>query len=1118
MSGTPAGEWLIHKAFELQVRKTPNAIALIHGATEITYDELNRRANAIAWQLRAQGAGRGDLIGVYLRRTEWLVASLLGVLKAGGAYVPLDPAYPDERLALMAADAQLRHVVAGSAEPLPWHAGAVTIDAAAPGGSGADLEVQGRSDDAAYVIYTSGSTGRPKGVVMEHRNTRNLIQWVLRNYSQAELGGALFAGSMSFDFSITEVFPALLSGGTVVQVDNLLVLHEVPACARVSMICAVPSVMAALLQRPLPPSVRTVNLGGEAVSRTLVQRVFANPGVQRVLNLYGPTECTTYTTAHEITCEETGKVPLGRPIDGALITVRDPQGAEVAQGTVGELWVGGPVVARGYLRRPELTAAAFVDTPELGRVYRTGDLVSVEGGLVWYHGRVDHQVKIRGFRIELGEVEAALATHPLVRHAVVLATTDAQGAGTLVGFAECASHLDEQELRGHLSRRLPPHMVPGRIVVLDRIPVWPNGKADRDALAALPLPAPAIRDIVAPRSELEQQVWDISSTALGRSGFGVLDTFGELGGHSLTAARIAALARAAFNVPLSPLDILAKTTVAGLAGVISARVAAASSPPARDTPVRWTGRSTFPLTAAQREFWTIRTLYGPQATTVAVRMRITGLTDPALIQRALTGLVARHEVLRCAYTGTADGELTATVRPPSTVELTEVAIEDSAIDAVTRPFSLTGDEPALRAIVARGEEGLDLVVATDHLVFDGWSVGVLLRELATDLARALRGDPPAQATGQWQVGDLAVAEQPYRQSPDDVSYWCDLLDGAVAPHDLPGTPADGDPGLAGRYEQALSIRLGHSVAELASVLEVSAFTVYLGALAIVVSGLTGRGDTLLSAAYARRDEPGSEEVIGPLLGVLPIRCQVDPRRGFADLAREIAHATAAGLGHADLAFEQMVAKVARQAGAPALPVMLSLQPPGVPVRVAADAVLVELVGELRGGGNPHVLSFSVNDTAQGPTLAVEYPRHRFCSADAEALTARLVGVLQAVVADPGKAIGDIEPLVQDEPATRLDTGPAPTHLRANRIPAPLSTVMQEFVAGVWAEVLGVEQVYANDDFFALGGHSLSATRVTGRLRELLGSEIAVRILFDHPVLAHFASAIEQQLLDEEAMA
>ncbi|GIH02946.1 hypothetical protein Rhe02_10130 [Rhizocola hellebori] len=1009
MAGTPAGDWLIHKAFELQVRKTPAAIALIHGATEITYDQLNRAANAIAWRLRAQGARRGDLIGVYMHRTEWLVAALLGVLKAGGAYVPLDPAYPAERLALMAADSQLRHVVAESAEPLPWLAEVAVIAAHAPGGLEDNLDGEGRADDAAYIIYTSGSTGRPKGVVIEHRNTHNLIDWLLANYDAAELGGALFSGSMAFDFSIAEIYPALLSGGTVVQIDNLLALPEAPARDRVTTICAVPSAMAALLAQPLPPSVRTVNLSGEAASRALVERVYANPGVTRVLNLYGPTECTTYATAYEVPRDETGMVPLGGPIDGATLSVRDADGAPVVEGTVGELWVGGAGVTRGYLRRPELTEAAFVELAGMGRAYRTGDLVSVEGGLVYYHGRVDHQVKVRGFRVELGEVEATLVAHPLVRNAVVLARTDDEGAASLVGYAECDSGPDEPELRAHLARQLPEYMVPARILLLGQIPVLPTGKADRTALAALPIPAPRTRDAVAPRSAVEGELFRISANALGHSGFGVLDRFGEVGGHSLTAARIAALARVAFDVALSPLDVQTHPTVAELASLITARSDSGThTVPDGVRPVRQHGRRVYPLTAAQREFWTIRELSGPEATTIAVRLRLSGVTGAWPVQQALNAVVARHEVFRCAYARTADGALTATVQDACTVELTEAS-------AAMQPFSLDGSEPALRAVMTRSGDGLDLIVATDHLVFDGWSVGVLMRELASDVAAALRGDTPMSAGNRWQVGDLAVAEESQQVSASDVAYWRDRLAEAAAPHDLPATPSAADESmLYGRHSRALTVEYGQSVARMASEIGVSPFAVYLAALAVVVNGLTGRADTLLSAPYARRDEPGAEALVGPLLGVLPLRCQVEPGRAFADLARELTRLTAEGLSHTDLSFEQMMAPVAREPGQPALPVMLSMQPPDVPVRASADGVHVELVGEIRGGGNPQVLSVFVNDTADGPELAVEYPPARFGSADAEAFAARLMRVLDAALENPYRSVGSIALLSDQE--------------------------------------------------------------------------------------------------------
>ena len=1015
----------IHEAFEQQARSTPDRVAVIHGDKELSYRQLNRTANRIAGRLRERGVTRGTLVGVHCERTEWLVPALLAVLKAGGAYVPLDPAYPAERLALIVSDAQLDHVVTGAGQPLPWLGGAdavlLSADPVADGFDAAvldhNLDVAGEASDAAYVIYTSGSTGHPKGVVVEHRHTLNLVRWVVRSHDPEELRGSLFAASICFDFSVMEVFPPLLSGGTVIQAENVLALTSLPARDRVTLVSAVPSVASTLLHDPLPPNVRSVNLGGEPVSGALVERVYANPGVRRVRNLYGPTECTTCTTCYEIPRGASDPVPLGHPVDGAVLTVRDEQGRQVPDGTVGELWVDGPVVARGYLHRPEQTAAAFVQTPGYGRAYRTGDLVSVIDGLLHFHGRADQQVKVRGFRIELGEVESALVSHPLVHHAVVLAASDEHGVGGLIGFAECAEagtgdRPDERVLRAYLTDQLPEYMVPGRIMMLARIPVTDSGKADRQALAALPVPVLDLPDAVVPRNDTERRLLDIAAVALGRGGFGVLDRFADLGGHSLTAARICAEAAAAFGVPLSPIDVLAGSSVADLARVITERTAATPGAPPRRQPA-----AVYPATAAQREFWMIRELGGPNATTVALRFQLAGVSEVAVVRRALDAVVQRHEVLRCRYGLDPDGRLSAQLAAPTPVEMVEVAADE--LESRTRwlvdcPFALDGAGPVLRAVVARTTDALELVVATDHLVFDGWSVGVLMRELAGDLAAVLRGEPPATAGDRLQVGDLGRHEERLfaERAAVDAEHWCRVLTGASSLHDLPGTPTGGHG--VGRHHLALPADLGPAVIALAARLRVTPFAVYLAALAVVLNGLSGRADLVLSAPYARRGHAGTDKVIGPLLGMLPIRVEVTPGKPFTTLADEVARATAEGLGHTDLSFEDMVAAVDRAPGAPALAVMLSLQPATVPVSARADEVRIDLVTEVRGGGNPDVLSCYLNETVDGLGLAVEYPQARFGPADAESLAQRLVLVLDAVLADPDRAAGTVGLLSDDE--------------------------------------------------------------------------------------------------------
>ncbi|MFI6325613.1 amino acid adenylation domain-containing protein [Nonomuraea sp. NPDC050556] len=693
---------------EAQTRRTPDHPAVIAGTTRLTYEELDHRANDVARTLVTQGVGRGDLVGVCLHRDDWLVPALLGVWKAGAAYVPLDPAYPEERLRFMTEDAQVTTVI--------------TQDTLKNLAQGEPVRVDGDSTDAAYVIYTSGSTGTPKGVVVEHRNTMNLLRWEAEHYTAEELGGMLATASICFDPSVSQLFLPLVAGGTVILADNLLSLPTLPARDEVTTVYGVPSALAVLLKEPLPGGVRAVFSGGEPLTAALVRRIYANPGVRRVLNLYGPTECTTTCAVAEIPRDYAGEPSLGGPIAGAIFDIRD-----------GELWISGPVVTRGYLRQP------FDGT------YRTGDLVKVVDGELRFAGRADDQVKVRGYRVELGEVEATLAGHPAVRRATVLAERDADGVAYLVGHVE-AAEVTEPELRAWLRERLPDHLIPTRIGVADLLPLGPNGKVDKRALPRLGAARTREKPMTAPRTDDERLVTEVIAEVLGLPEVGVHDHFADLGGHSLAAARVVTELSRRLGHPVPLAAFLSHPTAAGLA----AHRAEAPELVRR-------GRTTHPLTDMQREFWTLTRLHpDTPVTTLGIRFRIDN-TDR--ISDALNALVAEHEVLRSTVEVGRDGVPYAVVHPPVPVPLGRHAKGENP---ATHVFDLTSEVPLMWASLCEDE----LVVVVDHFAFDGASVAVLMRALAGE-----PGEAPAV-----QVGDVATQQ---RQDLDGHrEYWRQELDGA----------------------------------------------------------------------------------------------------------------------------------------------------------------------------------------------------------------------------------------------------------------------------------------------------------------------------------------------------
>ncbi|HJX27116.1 MAG TPA: non-ribosomal peptide synthetase, partial [Thermoanaerobaculia bacterium] len=508
-------------------------------------------------------------------------AAVLAVLKAGGAYLPLDPAYPADRLSFLLADSGASIVLTEQsvAAALPAFAGTlVPVDGDPAGGEEEGPRGFLHPDQMAYAIYTSGSTGAPKGVLVRHGSAVARITWALSAYPREVLAGVLAATSLCFDLSVFELFAPLAAGGAVILADNALALPSLPAASAVTLVNTVPSAMAELLSNgALPRSVRVVNLAGEPLRRDLAARIYAQEGVEEVHNLYGPSEDTTYSTGARAERGDEREPAIGRPLPNTRAYLLDAGLRPVPVGLPGELWLGGAGVARGYLRRPDLTADRFRPDPlgpsSGGRLYRTGDLARQrENGTLDYLGRIDRQVKIRGFRIEPGEIETALLAHPGVRQAAVEVREIAGGQALVAYVVGPEDRVDPPrpaaaELRRLLRRHLPEHMVPAFFVPLAALPLTPNGKLDRKALPA-PEQQLAGEGYVAPRTPLEEVLAGIWAELLGLERVGIHDDFFAIGGQSLLAAQLVAHVREIFPGELPLRTLFAGPTVAGLAAAL----------------------------------------------------------------------------------------------------------------------------------------------------------------------------------------------------------------------------------------------------------------------------------------------------------------------------------------------------------------------------------------------------------------------------------------------------------------------------------------------------------------------------------------------------------------------
>jgi len=570
----------LHDFVTRQAEKTPDTVALVCGSERMSYRELNARANQLAYYLIQRGAGPEVLVGIHSDRSTNMLVGILGILKSGSAYVPLDPNYPKERIHHILDDSQASLVVtqAAMAGELPEFTGQrICLDSDWPAISQESIAnpvVSVKPENLAYVLFTSGSTGRPKGVAIEHRSAATFVHWAQEVFSPKELDGVLLSTSICFDLSVFEMFVPLSAGGKVILCDNALYLPTLAAKNEVTLINTVPSAMAELLRMGgVPDSVKTVNLAGEALPDALVEQIYETTKAERIYNLYGPTEDTTYST---FTLVPRGKpVTIGRPIANSQVYILDARLSPVPIGVPGELYLAGDGLARGYYGRPDLTRERFVTDPfsdEVGaRMYRTGDLARFKlDGNIDYLGRMDHQVKLRGFRIELGEIETVLTSHPSIDSAVVVVREDRPGDKKLVAYLvpRPGQNPSPQELRTHLEQSLPGYMVPAAFVKLDALPLTDNGKINRRAL-----PAPATSEIearsrVTPTDQLELILVKIWQRVLGVSNIGVDDNFFDLGGHSLLAVRLLSEVEKVVGRKIPLASLFRGSTVASLAKLL----------------------------------------------------------------------------------------------------------------------------------------------------------------------------------------------------------------------------------------------------------------------------------------------------------------------------------------------------------------------------------------------------------------------------------------------------------------------------------------------------------------------------------------------------------------------
>ncbi|WP_274562737.1 non-ribosomal peptide synthase/polyketide synthase [Streptomyces spiramyceticus] len=923
----PAGV-SVTELFAARVAEQPDALAVVCGEEALSYAELGARVDSLARVLTASGVGVESRVGVCLPRSVDLVVAVLAVLKAGGAYVPLDPEYPSDRLEFMVADSGIEVVLThGSLSGrVPYADGVrqllldeMPVQADAPAGPSFP---QPSPEAAAYVIYTSGSTGRPKGVVVSRGAMASLVQWAV-SLGEEKFSRVWFSTSLNFDVSVFELFGALAAGGTLDIARDVLELAERTQGWSGSLISAVPSALGAVLAEDgLGVSAGHVVLAGEAFPTALYDRIGEVMPDAVVANIYGPTEATVYATGWFSDQEQppaAGSVPIGRPVAGKALRVLDAWLRPVPAGVWGELYIGGQGVARGYHNRPGLTSERFVADPFTPgqRLYRSGDVVRWRpDGVLEYAGRSDDQVKIRGFRIELAEIEAALTRCAGVAQAAVVAREDQPGVKRLAAYIVPAAGASPavDAVRSEIAEVLPEYMVPATMTVLDALPLNANGKLDRRVL-----PAPDLSGLsetyVAPRTPQEQMIADAFGAVLGLERIGVHDNFFQLGGDSIVSIQIVSRLRRA-GLEVSVREIFDHPTVAGLSPrVVGGGGSSGDSGDSGDSGGSVEGiplaprEAAMPLSSAQRRMW-FAAEHAPESTEYnsgrVVWLRGALRTDA--LRSALDALVARHESLRTTF-DTVDGQGVQVIHPPALVDLPVVDCDPAGLDDAVHTLLMdvydlrTG--PLLRPTLLRvAPDAHVLVLAMHHIITDGWSLGVIQRELsALYEGEALAGLPV-------QYADYA-AWQRDRLTPEvlesGLGYWREQLAGAPVLELPTDRPRPAERTTAGASEHVV---IPADVLErLADMCRAQGATLFMGltaAVQLLLSRYSGQSDVVVATVTSGREREELEDVVGFFVNTLALRTRIDEASTGAELLGAVRGTVLDAFAHADVPFDRVV--------------------------------------------------------------------------------------------------------------------------------------------------------------------------------------------------------------------
>ena len=1132
--------------FEQQVAQHATKVAVIAGDKQLTYAKLNIRANQLAHHLRACGIGRESLVGICIDRSLEMASGIIGILKSGGAYLPLDPDYPKDRLAFMVHDAQPPVIVTKSdlVDALPNHESQVLLldDVAMlsslPTGN---LPQPPQPTDLAYVIYTSGSTGQPKGVMIEHGNLANYLSGLNHELGIAADDVYLHLASIAFSSSRRQLMLPLSQGATVMIADanerkDPLRLFETIKASGVTVMDAVPSFWrnsTTILQeldederrRLLDNKLRLMLSASEPLASD-IPRTWVKDFKHRArhVHMFGQTETAGIVCVNEISIDndENERVPIGRPLANTEICIVDENMKSCPAGEAGELLIGGAGVGRGYLNRPELSSEKFI-TNQVGRFYRTGDFARLRGdGMLEFTGRRDQQIKIRGFRVELAEVETALSAHSAVRESVVVAKSDANETTRLVAYFVSKSNTPAvTELRPFLSEQLPNYAVPSVFIELDALPLSANGKVNRLALSqrhdSLVGNASAY---VAPGTDAERQLVAIFGEVLNFDPIGVDDNFFELGGNSLLAGKTIARVRRGFKID-APITWLFESPTAR---EFARRLETASKDEPIETSLERVSRDKpLQLSSAQRRLWFLDQLEpGSHAYNLAHAMEIRGALDVDALRQSFDAMVERHEILRTRFVSV-DGTPYQQVDLPAKADWQLIDLSSLPADRrepetsqllnteSRKPFDLANG-PLMRVrLLQISSESFILLQTLHHIVSDGWSAGVFAHELGALYEAFTHRTAPSLEELPVQYADFAAWQRELFARgalEPQIAYWKEHLAGAPSMLNLPADYVrTEDEGYKGAKETlSLPGALANKLKTLGRSKDATLFMTLLAAFDVMLARYSGDEDIVVGTPVAGRTRVETEPLIGMFVNTLPLRVKVSPEQTVCELISGVRETSLAAYANQEVPFETLVSELQcdRSSGHhPIFQVTFALQ--NSPTPLPQPGNLKVRAVELHSDTTKFDLSLGVIDGGDDLGLVITYNTDLFEAESVRCMLADFELLLKAFVAEPEQKLCDLPALSWKPKQSATQALPA-APVQTTQYVAP-RTPIEEKLVSIWAEVLTTERIGVEDNFFMLGGHSLMATQLIGRVRTAFGYELPLRRLFQTPTISGLASAI-----------